>query len=237
MHVRNQLLDTDLPRRLNFARWFLQKHNRFVDDIVVGDEAAFHLNGRVNNHNIRHYAPKNQPPSFNFEVGISREKVSVWMRLCGNGSIIGPYFYNNNLNGAGYLDLLNDMIIPRLQETHAERINRAWWIQDGAPSHRSVAVRNKLNEVFANRIIALGHQVEWPPRSPDLTPCDFFLWGHLKNKVYSTLPRDTDELRQRIEIEANFLREDGALVRRVMAGMRRRMQLCVDRNGGHIEGH
>ena len=130
-----------------------------MDDIVVGDEAAFHLNGRVNNHNIRHYAPKNQPPSFNFEVGISREKVSVWMGLCGNGSIIGPYFYNNNLNGAGYLDLLNDMIIPRLQETHAERINRAWWIQDGAHSHRSVAVRNKLNEVFANRIIALGHQV------------------------------------------------------------------------------
>ena len=31
--------------------------------------------------------------------------------------------------------------------------------------------------------------------------------------------------------------EDGALVRRVMAGMRRRMQLCVDRNGGHTQGH
>ena len=43
-------------------------------------------------------------------------------------SIIGPYFYNNNLNGDGYLDLLNDMIIPWLQETRAERINRAWWI-------------------------------------------------------------------------------------------------------------
>ena len=134
----------------------LQKHNRFVDDILVGDEAAFHLNGRVNNHNIRQYAPKNQPPSFNFEVGISREKVSVWTGLCGNGSIIGrPYFYNNNVNGVGYLDKLNDMIIPRLQETLAERINRTWWIQDGAPAHRSVAVRNKLNEVFANRIISL----------------------------------------------------------------------------------
>ena len=105
MHVRNKLLDTDLPRRLNLARWFLQKHNRLVDDIVVGEVAASHLNGRVHNHNIRQYAPKNQPPSFNFEVGISREKVSVWMGLCGNGSIIGPYFYNNNLNSAGYLQI------------------------------------------------------------------------------------------------------------------------------------
>jgi hypothetical protein len=82
------------------------------------------------------------------------------MGLSGYGSIIGPNFYKNNLNGAGYLNLLNDMTIQRLQETHVEKINRAWWIQVGAPSHRSVAVRNKLNEVFANRIIALGHQVE-----------------------------------------------------------------------------
>ncbi|GBN23572.1 hypothetical protein AVEN_144157-1 [Araneus ventricosus] len=24
----------------------------------------------------------------------------------------------------------------------------------------------------------------WPPRSPDLTPCDFFLWGYVKDKIY-----------------------------------------------------
>ncbi|KAF2361214.1 hypothetical protein FHG87_008027 [Trinorchestia longiramus] len=77
MHVRNKLLDNDLPRRLNFAQWFLQRNVRLVDDIVAGDEAAFHLNGKVNDHNVRTYAPKNQPPNFNFDVEISREKVSV----------------------------------------------------------------------------------------------------------------------------------------------------------------
>ena len=24
----------------------------------------------------------------------------------------------------------------------------------------------------------------WPPRSPDATPCDFFLWGYVKDQVY-----------------------------------------------------
>ncbi|KAF2354480.1 hypothetical protein FHG87_014760 [Trinorchestia longiramus] len=96
MHVRNKLLDNDLPRRLKFAQWFLQGNVRFVDDIVVGDEAAFHLNGKVNDHIVRTYAPKNQPPNFNFDVGILREKVSVWMGFCGNGHVISPYFYNNN---------------------------------------------------------------------------------------------------------------------------------------------
>ena len=55
--------------------------------------------------------------------------------------------------------------------------------EDGAPAHRSVAVRDRLREVFGNRIIALNHNNEWPPRSPDLTPCDFFLLGHLVEGV------------------------------------------------------
>ena len=29
----------------------------------------------------------------------------------------------------------------------------------------------------------------WPPRSPELTPVDFFLWGLLKDKVYKNSPR------------------------------------------------
>ncbi|KAF2345926.1 Protein of unknown function DUF4817 [Trinorchestia longiramus] len=141
MHVRNKLLDNDLPWLLNFAQWFLQRNVRFVDDIVVGDVAVFHLNGRVNNHNVRTDAPKNQHPNFNSDVGISREKVSVWMELCGNGHVIGPYFYNNNLNGVEYLVLINNRIVPRLRETHGNRINRTSWIQDGTPAHRTVAVR------------------------------------------------------------------------------------------------
>lgn len=84
IHVRHELLEPDLPRRLNFSNWFLQKNARFVEDIVIGDEAAFHMNGRVNNYNIRQYAPRNNPPNFNFDVTMCREKVSVWMGMCGN---------------------------------------------------------------------------------------------------------------------------------------------------------
>jgi hypothetical protein len=34
-----------------------------------------------------------------------------------------------------------------------------------------------------------------PKRSPDLNPCDFYLWGNLKNKVYSNNPHALDELK------------------------------------------
>ena len=74
-----------------------------------------------------------------------------------------------------------------------------WWMQDGAPCHRRVLVSNYLRETFQNRII--GFEREWPPRSSDLTTCDFLLWGHLKSKVYSTPPQNLEELKERIEIE------------------------------------
>jgi len=36
-------------------------------------------------------------------------------------------------------------------------------------------------------------KVEWPPRSPDLSPLDYFLWGHLK-RVYKTKSRKLENL-------------------------------------------
>ena len=45
----------------------------------------------MNNH-IRHYALWNTALEYNFDVGISREEVSVWMGLCGIGAVIGLIF-------------------------------------------------------------------------------------------------------------------------------------------------
>ncbi|CAB4013011.1 Hypothetical predicted protein [Paramuricea clavata] len=55
--------------------------------------------------------------------------------------------------------------------------------------------RHRLQELFRNRVIAFGQPREWPPRSPDLTPCDFFLWGYLKSRVYQTPPQNLEDLR------------------------------------------
>ena len=34
------------------------------------------------------------------------------------------------------------------------------------------------------RIISRKCEFSWPPYSPDLNPCDLFLWGHLKELLY-----------------------------------------------------
>jgi hypothetical protein len=68
-------------------------------------------------------------------------------------------------------------------------------MQDGATAHAATYSINVLKEVFEGRLISSGL---WPARSPDLNPCDFYLWGNLKNKVYSNNPRTLVELKQSI---------------------------------------
>ena len=63
---RHNLKDGDYEGRSCFCQWFLQQCNnqRFLANFVIGDGAGFALNGAVNNHNVRMYAPANQPPDF-----------------------------------------------------------------------------------------------------------------------------------------------------------------------------
>ena len=214
-----------------------------MDSFIIGDEAGFSMNGEVNTHNIRQYAPKGQPPAFNFERNDSRAKLTVWAALGGNGLLVGPYFFDGNVNGIAYLRMLNEFVFPQLavnfNNQYWEGLFRGlWWAQDGAPAHRVIQVRDRLNEVFGNnRVVGLDHDVEWPPRSPDLTPCDFFLWGYLKDKVFSTPPQNIQDLRQKIIEQFNALREQPAVIRKAVRDMRKRTVVCVERNGGHVEGH
>jgi hypothetical protein len=54
---------------------------------------------------------------------------------------------------------------------------------DGAQPHTANAVLDVLNENFDDRVLSnhfpewFGYGRSWPPYSPDLNPCDYFLWA------------------------------------------------------------
>ena len=141
------------------------------------------------------------------------------------------------LDTISYLDMINNFVLPILATKYGRQRNgaipRKWWFQDGAPAHRSRAVTQKLTELFQNRIVALNQVHEWPPRSPDMTPCDFFLWGYLKNKVFQTVPPSLAVLEQRIRHEITSLRRT-RMVRRAVAAMHTKAEECIRRRGGQV---
>ena len=74
---------------------------------------------------------------------------------------------------------------------------------------------------------------DWPARSPDLNPLDFFLWGYLKSKVYSPLPNNLDELETNIRREVGNLQPN--VIRNAILDIKKRAQMCINARGGHFK--
>ena len=110
--------------------------------------------------------------------------------------IIGPYFFEENVNGKNYLEMLKDFFWPQIQ--NMRKCQQIYFQQDGAPAHYNLNVRNWLGSKLPGRWIGRRGLIEWSARSPDLTPLDFYLWGFVKQKVYSKNHNSLDELRESI---------------------------------------
>jgi hypothetical protein len=102
-----------------------------------------------------------------------------------------------------------------------------WFQQDGATAHTARASMTVVRQKFSH----FG-DVPWSPRSPDLSACDFFLWGYLKSKVYVRKPRTVDDLKFSIREEiANVPQK---ILVNVMQNFEERLRTCVRQEGRHL---
>ncbi|GFY18708.1 uncharacterized protein TNCV_2399301 [Trichonephila clavipes] len=69
---------------------------------------------------------------------------------------------------------------------------------DGATCHTARATIDLLKDTFGDRLISRFGPVNWPQRSCDLTPLDYFLWGYVKSLVYADKPQTLDHLEDNI---------------------------------------
>jgi len=90
-----------------------------------------------------------------------------------------------------------------------------------------------VDETFPGRWVGRGGPTAWPPRSPNLTPLDFFAWVFITDIVYRRKVRDLVDLRQRI-IEAIELITAHMLIN-TWQELEYRLDICRATTGAHIE--
>ncbi|GFU90827.1 uncharacterized protein TNCV_4173231 [Trichonephila clavipes] len=71
------------------------------------------------------------------------------------------------------------------------------------------------------------------PRSPDLIPVDFWLWGYLKSCVYLSGPSSLSELKDAIRREVSSIHPD--MLHSAVAGFVTRLECLLPCGGGHVE--
>ena len=150
----------------------------------------------------------------------------------------GPTFFEDEdekaetIKTANYIAKLRGKVIPVLKRKKI--LNSCIFQQDGAPPHCSHESLAWLRKHFGERLISRKADFSWPPYSPDLNPADFFLWGYLKDRVYSDpVPKTVEQLKNNIIREAKKLKLD--MVKSAMDNMLPRVQNLLCRKGAWFE--
>jgi transposase len=229
LHHLQSLKESDFIDRQQFAEWFLQKcvdDPIFLENVMWSDEAHFYLHGQVATRNCIIWETEN-PHAFT-TTPLHSPKVTVWCAFTAK-CMLPPFFFTANVNGANYLQMLTSHLKPNLPR-HWQHIT---FQQDGAPPHIALPVRAFLTETFREQVISRMFPQKWPPRSPDLNPADYWLWGHLKHNVYSRQPKSLDQLQQFIEEEVAAISNE--VRRSAVFNLVDRLNMLLQLKGGHIE--
>ena len=221
-----------MDRRLQFAESMLEIERvnpNLFKKIVWSDEAVFHVGGFVNRHNS-HYWGIHSPKKL-LKKCQSRPRLTVWAAITCD-KLIGPVILHDTMNATRYLEVLEETLIPQLNDI--DRHKDMIFMQDGAPPHYANTVRNFLDAELPGRWLGRRGPYEWPARSCDITPCDFFLWGWAKQEVYGRHPSNLEELEEEIRdvltnVPIEFLKK--AVVDEVPSRLRK----LLERDGSYVE--
>lgn len=235
-----ELNEDDYDRRLQFCEIMqpiCNQDENFAANILFSDEATFYLNGTVNSQNCRYWSQEN--PHWIQEAHCqSPQKLNVWAGIL-KDRVIGPFFFQGNLTGEAYLNFCQFELLPALVTVYPDHNNpdlpspEIWLQQDGAPPHYAREVREYLDLMFPGKWIGRRGPIEWPARSPDMTPLDFFLWGYLKSKVFLNRPINIDDLKCRIRTEIRNISLE--MIQNVQEEFVSRLGHCQVVNGGHFQ--
>lgn len=237
-----QIVQKIKPEDYNKRKIYCQKmleifsEENGMDNVYFSDESHFHLEGYVNRQNCRYWSSSN--PKQKHQKALHSPKVTVWCAISPK-KIIGPFFFEDDrgatvtVTSERYIVMINNFFVPQLQEDDID-VSDVWFQQDGATAHTARVSMDTLKALFPRKIISRYGDILWPPRSPDLSPADFFLWGYLKARVFDTSLTNLEQLKTKITTEVRAISVD--VLQRVSANSLVRFEECIRRDGRHLDG-
>lgn len=231
----HHLLPGDLDRRTRFCQWFLNKIQNepdFAINCIWTDEASISSAGIFNRFNDYTWSQENPHVTVqNRQQG--RFSFNVWVGIF-RGQFIGPYIYDGPLNSREYLDILRDQVEPFLEDIPINLIPRVVFQHDGAPAHCARIINDYLNVQFGENWMGNQGPIQWPARSPDLTPLDFFLWGRIRDLTYKNNDFNSRDELERV-LRGAFDRVLNIELINAVNAVTKRCRICLQQNGGQFE--
>ena len=215
--------------RLEFSRWLLDQPEEFADYVLWSDEKMLEEKIRPNKQNERYWGVVD--PEIEEECRVQGgKKIMCWAGLI-HGEVILHWFEEGTVNQLVYLDMLENVVWPRIRSVSSRR--QYFFQQDGATAHTTLRVREWLATKFRERIISRYTNIPWPSRSPDLSPLDYWLWSVCLAELRRNPPSDMEELKEIVQEYINSL-EPGEIIK-ACRDITPKAMACIESNGGVFE--
>jgi hypothetical protein len=146
----------------------INQNQELVNNILMRDEAHFHLSGFVNKKCFRYWSATN--PIELRESQLHSSKVTLYCAISSFG-IVGPYCFEDErekavtVTGPRYVHMLDNFLGPELARHPVSE--ETFFQQDGATSHTARVSMAAVRNLFPNHVISRYGDITWPARTPD----------------------------------------------------------------------
>ena len=227
------LSEDQKQRRVDFCKDMLEKIRddpNILYQVITGDETwVFQYDPETKRQSMQWKTAGSPRPK---KARMSKSKIKVMLiaffdqkglvhhEFVPEGETVNQYFYQK--------------VLIRLHG-RVRRIRRALWSDkswllhhDNAPAHNALSVRQLL---VTKQVTALDH----PSYSPDLAPCDFWLFPQLKIVIKGTHFSSSEEIKASMTKELKIIKEEE--LAKCFRGWQDRMQKCINSEGDYFEGN
>lgn len=133
------------------------------------------------------------------------------------------------VNGNTYRAMITNCLWPQIAQMDLDNI---WSQQGGATCIISSETIILLRPRLENRVFSRSGDINWPPRSCDLTALDFYLWGAVEDRYYANSPATIHDLKQNIKSANREMKPE--TIENVLKNWVQRLGYCKASRGGHL---
>ena len=204
--VHTLSLDSKMKRAKRSWKLYLLLNNHKWEKYITTDEAWFYLSNCGGQRKVQYVSrgggesariPYYNKPSF-------AKGVMVWAGVSSKGKT-KLYFVQPGakINAQYYIQ---NILTPFISKDVKRLYPNGDFIlhQDSAPSH---AAKTTINFLMDKGIKFITPE-QWTPMSPDASPMDYFVWGYLKQKLWSRKVNSLEGLKTALKQEWKKLPQD-----------------------------
>lgn len=194
--VPRMLTPFDKQRRVECCQAFLDlvkgKEEETISRIVTCDETWIRQWDPESKQESMQWKFKGEKPPRKFKVRPSAGKLMATVFWDVEGILMIDYLPKNTTMNADYYANLLDQLREQIKEKRRGKLSKGVLIlQDNAPVHTALTARSALSK---NGFTEINH----PPYSPDLAPCDYFLFKDLKKKLRGRKFSTDEEMKEAV---------------------------------------